>query len=93
MLRERETFSDATCLCGSPTYRMKGSLLGPNDAELPPELPEQAAFHPVSRQPAQTSGVRKHLSFSPGSDYTVIDYSVNLDETKGGIHLRVRENQ
>ena len=26
--RERETFSDATCSCGLPTYRMRGSLLG-----------------------------------------------------------------
>ena len=25
--RERETFSDANCLCGLPTYRMRGSLL------------------------------------------------------------------
>ena len=27
-------------------------------------LPEQAASNPVSRQPAQTSGVRKRLPFS-----------------------------
>jgi len=29
-----------------------------------PDLPEQAAFHPVRRQSAQTSGVRKCLPFS-----------------------------
>jgi len=29
-----------------------------------PDLPEQAAFHPVRRRPAQISGVRKRLSFS-----------------------------
>ena len=27
-------------------------------------MPEQAAFHPVSRRPAQTSGVRKRLPYS-----------------------------
>jgi len=30
----------------------------------PPDLPEQAASHPVSRQSAQTIGVRKRLPFS-----------------------------
>jgi len=30
----------------------------------PPDLPEQAASNPVSRQPAKTSSVRKRLTFS-----------------------------
>ena len=30
----------------------------------PPDLPERAVFHPVSRRPAQTSSVRKRLPFS-----------------------------
>ena len=44
-------------------------LLGPNPAErspTPPDLPEQAASNPVSRQPALTSGVRKRLLFLMG---------------------------
>ena len=33
-------------------------------SRTPPDLPEEAAFHPVSGRPAQTSGVRKRLPFS-----------------------------
>jgi len=41
-------------------------LLRPNEAELLLDLPEQAASNSVSRQPAQTSGVRKRLPFLMG---------------------------
>jgi len=71
--RKWETFSDATRLRGLPTYRVKGSLCT-GRSRTPLDLPEQTAFHPVSRRPAQTSGVRKRLPFSHNqwSDYTVI---------------------
>ena len=61
--RKWETFSDATCSCGLPIYMTKGSLCS-GRGRNPPDLPEQAAFHPVSRRPTQTSGVRKRLPFS-----------------------------
>jgi len=44
---------------------------------------KKAAFHPVSRQPAQTMGVRKHLPFSTG---VTSPLKSHLD-TPGDIHL------
>jgi len=55
-----ETFSDATGLCGLPTFRVRGSLLGGVRLR---SARERAASHPVSRQPAQTSGVKKVSRF------------------------------
>jgi len=59
---ERETFSDATCLCGLLTYKMKGS--GKSGGVRHRSARAKAVFHPVSRQTAQTSGRRKRLPFS-----------------------------
>jgi len=39
--RERETFSDAVCLCGSRTYRMKGSFARVSPEEFGFVRPEQ----------------------------------------------------
>jgi len=59
--RRKWTFPDASCFYGLPIYRVKGSL---SSGRTPPDLSGQAAFHPVSRRPAQTKGVRKRLPFS-----------------------------
>jgi len=48
----------AGCL---PTYRIRGSL---SKGWTLPDLPKHATFHPVNSRPAQTSGVKKRISFS-----------------------------
>jgi len=64
--RKRETFSDTTrALMWVAFFQGDGSLLlGLDESRTLSDLSEQAAFHAVSRQPAQTSGVRKRLPFS-----------------------------
>jgi len=48
------------------------------------DLPEQAAFHPVSRQLAQLNGVRKGLPFSLCIRPEVIPLYSHLDEDTAG---------
>jgi len=44
--------------------RWKAAFSRVERSRTPPDLPEQATFHPVSRLPAKASGVRKRLPFS-----------------------------
>jgi len=56
-----------TCLCGSPTYRTEKAACSGKSGGVRLRLTRaKAAYHPVSRQSAQTSGVRKRLPFSTG---------------------------
>ena len=60
-----------------------------------PGLPEHAAFHPASGQPAQTSGVRKRLPFSlcnAWSDSTVIESHCQGESVKRTPNKRVNKS-
>ena len=70
------------CSTGCRLTGWKAAFSRAERSRTPPDLPEQAAFHPVSRQLAQTSGVRKRLPFS---------LCIGLAEPPSGTYRRLVE--